>query len=202
MNMPENKKILITLSLIVAGLTFFVNKNFASAITRVEKCNALAQDSGSADSRERKVADCLQKLNEEAWAECITKPEDQRGECAENYKNGDASETDNGSGVETPAPITSKQREELTNCKGTPEECLKKNPIMEWTLTAINFFSAGVGVIVTVMIVIGGVQYSAAGGNPQAVQAAKTRIANAIIALLAYFFLFALMQWLIPGGMF
>ena len=66
---------------------------------------------------------------------------------------------------------------------------------------AIKFLSAGVGLIVTIMIIIAGIQYSMAGGDPQKVAAAKSKIANAILALVTYIFFFALLQWLWPGGL-
>lgn len=101
----------------------------------------------------------------------------------------------------TPDKITNEERKKLADC--TPDhaqECLKANPLVQWSQTLIKLLGMGVGVIVTIMIIVGGIQYSAAGPNPQAVSAAKKKILNAIIALLAYFFLFAFMQWLVPGG--
>lgn len=65
---------------------------------------------------------------------------------------------------------------------------------------AIKFLSAGVGLIVTIMIIVAGIQYSSAGSDPQKVVAAKGKIANAIIALVTYIFSFGLLQWLWPGG--
>lgn len=62
--------------------------------------------------------------------------------------------------------------------------------------------SVVVGVIIVAMIVVGGIQYSSAGSNPQAVSAAKKKISQALLALLIYFFLFAFLQWLVPGGVF
>ncbi|HLG90755.1 MAG TPA: hypothetical protein VI336_01155 [Candidatus Saccharimonadales bacterium] len=79
---------------------------------------------------------------------------------------------------------------------------LKTNPIVEDINVVVNFLSIGVGVVVIAMIIIGGIQYSIAGDNPQAVNAAKQRIINALIALVAYIFMFAFLQWLIPGGIF
>jgi hypothetical protein len=79
---------------------------------------------------------------------------------------------------------------------------LKNNPIIKDINLIVNFLSIGVGVIVIAMIIIGGIQYSIAGDNPQAVTAAKQRITNALIALVAYLFVFAFLQWLIPGGIF
>lgn len=106
--------------------------------------------------------------------------------------------------LEAPVPVVNEDRESLATCDGSnnPEKCLKDNPIISRILQAMNVLSVGVGIIVTIMIIIGGIQYSSAGGNSQKVQAAKNRIVNAIIALVAYFFLFAFLQWLVPGGIF
>jgi hypothetical protein len=65
-----------------------------------------------------------------------------------------------------------------------------------------SFLAAGVGIVVTIMIIVGGIQYSLAGDNPQAVQAAKTRIRNAIIAMVALLLSYSFIQWIIPGGIF
>ncbi len=81
-------------------------------------------------------------------------------------------------------------------------KCLKTNPIVADLNNIVNFLSAGVGIVVVGVIIFGGIQYMAAGDNPQAVTAAKKRIANAFIALLAFIFMFAFLQWLIPGGVF
>ena len=79
---------------------------------------------------------------------------------------------------------------------------LKDNPIVEDINVVVNFLSIGVGVVVIAFIIIGGIQYAAAGDNPQALTAAKQRIMNALIALFAYLFMVAFLQWLIPGGIF
>jgi len=67
---------------------------------------------------------------------------------------------------------------------------------------AINILSAAVGVIVVIMVAVGGVQYTASKDNPQQTAAAKERIRNALLALVAYIFMFAFLQWLVPGGIF
>src|SRR5574337_904255 len=63
---------------------------------------------------------------------------------------------------------------------------LSTNPIVEDINTVVTFLSAGVGIVVTAMIIVGGIQYMMAGDNPQAVSAAKGRITHALIALLAF----------------
>jgi hypothetical protein len=66
----------------------------------------------------------------------------------------------------------------------------------------IRFLSAGVGLVVVLAIVLSGIQYSTSEGNPETTQQAKNRIRNAIIGLFIYLFAFALVQWLVPGGLF
>lgn len=64
----------------------------------------------------------------------------------------------------------------------------------------INFLSIGVGVVTAAMIIVGGIQYMTSRDNPQAVQAAKSKIFNAVIAIVAYVFVWAFLQWVVPGG--
>jgi uncharacterized membrane protein YjgN (DUF898 family) len=65
----------------------------------------------------------------------------------------------------------------------------------------IYFLSAFVGVAVVISIIIGGIQYGSSGGDSSKVTAAKNRIRNSILALITYLFLFALLNFLIPGGL-
>lgn len=82
------------------------------------------------------------------------------------------------------------------------QKCVVQTPFVHDINLIVNFLSIGVGVIVIVMILVGGVQYIAAGDNAQAVTSAKQHITNAFLALIIYIFLFAFLQWLIPGGLF
>jgi uncharacterized protein YqhQ len=82
------------------------------------------------------------------------------------------------------------------------DKSLQKNPIIRDIQDIVDFLSAGVGLVVVAMIILGGIQYSIAGDNSQKITDAKKRIANALIALLVFIFLFAFVQWLIPGGVF
>lgn len=76
------------------------------------------------------------------------------------------------------------------------------NCIVKDILIFINVLSVGVGVVVVIMIIWGGIQYTASRANPQSVQAAKSRIINALFALVAYLFIYAFLQWIVPGGIF
>jgi len=88
-------------------------------------------------------------------------------------------------------------------CAGNTEStCLAKNPIIRDLRVFVNALSGIVGVVVVAMIMVGGIQYSSARDNATAVSAARKRIANAVVALIIYFLIFAFLQWLIPGGVF
>jgi len=65
----------------------------------------------------------------------------------------------------------------------------------------IDFLSALVGVAVVISIVVGGIQYSSSAGDPSKASAAKSRIRNAIIALVTFILLYAMLNFLIPGGL-
>lgn len=65
-----------------------------------------------------------------------------------------------------------------------------------------EILSASFGLIATISIILAAIQYSAAGGDPQKVSAAKKRLLATIVAIVAYLFLFAFLQFLIPGGVF
>jgi hypothetical protein len=96
---------------------------------------------------------------------------------------------------------TEEQAEIKTDCNDVnvnAENC----EIVRYLLIFINALSAIVGVVIVGVITAGGIQYSAAGDNPQATLAAKKRIGNAILALLLYIFMFAFLQWIVPGGVF
>jgi hypothetical protein len=82
------------------------------------------------------------------------------------------------------------------------QKCVQSTPIWHDVNLIVNFLSAGVGVVVTGVILIGGIQYIMAGDNPNALTAARQRITNGLLALFVFLFIFSFLQWLIPGGIF
>ena len=75
------------------------------------------------------------------------------------------------------------------------------NIISNYIVPLVNLLAAFAGTAVAVSIVIGAIQYGSSAGDSQKVTAAKNRIRNAIIALIAFVFLYALLNFLIPGGL-
>lgn len=79
---------------------------------------------------------------------------------------------------------------------------MAKNPIYAWINFFINLISAFIIMGAIIMVAVAGLQYMSSRDNAQSVQAAKSRIGSIAAALLFYFFLYAFVQWLIPGGVF
>ncbi len=208
MNLKRNRVTKLTSILIFFSILngiLIIKSPVVGAMTRQEYCQSLpaGPPAPGADGSDTAIG-CQQELDRDTWNECITKPEAERGSCAEAYRNAEHTDKKTGGGETAPPPLTNDERKALADCDGStdPEKCLKDNPLVRWTLFGINLLAAGVGVVVVIMIIIGGIQYASAGPNPQAVYAAKQKIANAVIALLAFFFLYAFLQYLIPGGVF
>lgn len=72
--------------------------------------------------------------------------------------------------------------------------------IIETLRIIARFMSGGVGIIVTIMIVYGAVEYITAADNPQKTQTAKNHITRALEGLFLWIFGNAILHWLIPGG--
>ena len=79
-------------------------------------------------------------------------------------------------------------------------KAISNNPIILYLKAIIKFLSAGVAIVVVMSIVVSGIQYIVSRGDPQILQAAKGRLWNSIIGLLLFIFMFAILNYLIPGG--
>ena len=82
------------------------------------------------------------------------------------------------------------------NCSGGD------NQIMSVLGQILNWLAIGVSVAVLVGIIYGAVMYASTGGNEAQTKKAIGIIRNAIIALILYFAMWAILQYLIPGGVF
>jgi len=76
------------------------------------------------------------------------------------------------------------------------------NPIFIALLAIFNFLAIGVGVVVTGGIIFGAIQYITANGNASQSQQGVTVIVNSVIGLLLFIFMYALLNFLVPGGLF
>jgi hypothetical protein len=83
------------------------------------------------------------------------------------------------------------------------QDCISKNNLFDKYLNPfIAFLSILVGLAVVIGLIVGGIQYIISGGDPQAAANGKRHIRNAIIAFVVYLFLYAIINFLVPGGLF
>jgi hypothetical protein len=79
---------------------------------------------------------------------------------------------------------------------------LNNNIIFTLLKNVLQFLAAGVGLAVAGGIIFGGYLYITARANAGQVEKAKTVIINSVVGLLLFVFMYAILQFLIPGGVF
>jgi hypothetical protein len=87
---------------------------------------------------------------------------------------------------------------------GTPQFFGKRDAnggvIMVYAKEIAKLLSGSIGGVIVLMIVISGIQYILSAGSSSRVQAAKSRLTNAIIALVLFLMAFAIINFIVPGG--
>lgn len=97
--------------------------------------------------------------------------------------------------------------EEVCEQSGEPEvdqangRVMADNLMFAYLVVVVRLLTSGVGIVIALMIAVSGVQYAAAGGNSQKIEAAKTKLVHTIEALVLFIFLVAIINFLIPGGL-
>lgn len=76
------------------------------------------------------------------------------------------------------------------------------NPIVDMLFAFIRFLSIGVGLVIVASIIVAGIQYTTSQGDPNATAKALGRVSSSAIALLIYIFAAALLNFVIPAGIF
>ncbi len=74
--------------------------------------------------------------------------------------------------------------------------------IGDMAFALVRFLTYGVGIVITISIIASGIQYATSEGNPETTMAAKGRIQASIVSLIVYVFIFSIVQFLVPGGLF
>ena len=80
------------------------------------------------------------------------------------------------------------------NCVGSDSV----NPIYAYLRNIIIFMGGAIGLAVVITIIIAGIQYSSSAGNAANIAKAKERLTNAVIGLVLYLFLAAILRYLVP----
>ena len=76
------------------------------------------------------------------------------------------------------------------------------SPIIQILVWVLRILTGAIGIAAIGALVFAGILYSSAGNNTAQVTKAKTIIRDTVIGLVAYGFMFILLNWLIPGGIF
>lgn len=76
------------------------------------------------------------------------------------------------------------------------------SPIMDMLFAVIRFLSVGIGIVITIALILSGIQYAGSEGNPEASAKAKKHVQDALVGLVIYIFAWSILQYLVPGGVF
>lgn len=90
----------------------------------------------------------------------------------------------------------------IIECDTSTAEGIEGTALWSLLLMAINILTAGVGIAALGGIVYGSVLYTSAGGNPEQVKKARGIFTNVAIGVLAFAGMYALLNFIIPGGIF
>lgn len=82
-----------------------------------------------------------------------------------------------------------------------PNDPTSGGAIVLYLKLLLKLLNVVIGMVIILMIVVAGVQYIASAGEPAAVKSAKSRLTNAFIALALYMMSFAIINFLVPGGL-
>lgn len=77
-----------------------------------------------------------------------------------------------------------------------------QNPIWSILIIVLNVLTGGVGIVAVGGLIYASILYASAGDNSQQVSQAKNLIRDIIIGLVAFGLMYALLQYLVPGGIF
>jgi amino acid transporter len=90
----------------------------------------------------------------------------------------------------------------IINCSQNGSSGVSNSGIWGILLLVINILSVGVGVLAVGGIVYGAILYGTAADSSEQTKKAKEIIRNVVIGILLYVFMYAFLNYLIPGGVF
>lgn len=175
---------LMILGIVVGGAHTASNTNALTMTRGHYYC--FSEISGEAEEEAIKQSDGTYKCkNGSADVHEFTGEEESKGE---EYEEGEGTEGTSTSGESNAIILTSCDRENGAD------------KIMCVLKIGLDILTVGIGVVGVLGIVIVGIQYLTAGGNEEQTRKAKRRMFEIVIGLVAYVLLYALLSWLLPGG--
>jgi hypothetical protein len=89
-----------------------------------------------------------------------------------------------------------------SNCVAIGNAGLQSNAIFVYATNVLKVISALAGIATTGGFIWGGILYITARANAGQVEKAKMVMINSVIGLLLFIFMYAILQFLVPGGVF
>ncbi|MDB5179191.1 MAG: hypothetical protein JWN01_1134 [Patescibacteria group bacterium] len=85
------------------------------------------------------------------------------------------------------------------------KNCVDNTPgsggaIVAYLRMVLTLLAGAVGGVIMLMLVVAGIQYVTSVGDPTAIKSAKNRIVNAITGLVLFLMMYAILNFLVPGG--
>ena len=87
-------------------------------------------------------------------------------------------------------------------CGGTNSGTVEDSGIWGLLILAVNILSAGVGIAAVGGVAYGAILYTTSGGSVEQTKKSRAIIANTIVGIVLYVAMWALLNYLIPGGIF
>ncbi len=110
--------------------------------------------------------------------------------------------------VQATCPYCAKNNPNVTGCINPQSDsavtCIssKCDLVKKYVNPFIGLFSVIFGLLAAASLILGGINFTTSEGDPQKAAKAKQRIFNTVFAVVAYIFLYAFLQFLVPGGLF
>jgi hypothetical protein len=96
------------------------------------------------------------------------------------------------------ADAAANQKSDITQYENCPNgQCL----IDTYIQPAINMIAALVGIACVISFILAGIRYASSADNPQKVSESKQRMVTTAMVLIGFFTFYALLNYLIPGGL-
>ena len=90
----------------------------------------------------------------------------------------------------------------VVSCPQTGSGSIEQSGIWGILILVINILSVGVGIAAVGGVVYGSILYTTAGGGLDQTKKARAIIANTVVGIVLYIAMWALLNYMIPGGIF
>lgn len=210
MKIPKTTPILAIAVVIIGALATVLAPSPVEALTKAQQQACQDKWAGNYAASSQKVKDYRNsKCPTSKGGNCTSSnqrlPKDGGGEEIRTTIKCPVSGKDGGGNNDTPPADNG--GETIDGCGDIKTSIIKcntrgGNPVMSILIQVINFLAVGVGIAVVGGIIWGGMIYASSNGDSAKTKQAITIIVNAVVGLLLFMFMYALINFIVPGGLF